>query len=90
MKLHRHAPDGRYLGFIVQDRPIEEYADRTDLTADQPPDAPAGYCGYLVNGAWVLQMDPPCPAPLTRPPPPPTPVVHIATCNCIQPPPETP
>jgi hypothetical protein len=56
-KLYRIAADGRYLGFIVQDQPIENYAGRADLTPDQPPDAPIGYQAYRSNGAWTLQQE---------------------------------
>jgi hypothetical protein len=55
-KLFRFDPAGRYLGFIVVDRPLEEYAHRDDLASDQPPDAPIGYHAYRANGAWVLQQ----------------------------------
>lgn len=73
-KLHRFASDGRYLGFIVQDRPIEDYASRMDveLTTEEPPTPDAGNWPYRVAGAWVQQSDPPSPAPPTptRPPAP--------------------
>lgn len=57
-RLYRVSYDGRYLGFIVVDRPIEDYAHRSDLVADQPPDAPIGYHAYRgVDGTWVLQQE---------------------------------
>lgn len=64
-RLHRFGPTGRYQGFVVVDRPLEEYADRigVDLTDSSPPDPPIGYCAYLVDGAWVLRQDPMPPAP---------------------------
>lgn len=55
-KLHRFAEDGRYLGWIAQDRPIEEYAHRTDLTPEAPPDAPDGYEPVRQGDTWVLQQ----------------------------------
>lgn len=57
-RLHRFAPDGRYLGFIVVDRPIEQYAQRTDLTDAEPMSAVAGQWPYRVDGVWVLRDDP--------------------------------
>jgi hypothetical protein len=56
-RLYRFDGDGMCLGFIVVDRPLEEYAHRTDLTPDQPPDNPIGYHARRVNGGWVLQQD---------------------------------
>lgn len=56
--LYRFDPGtGRALGVLVMDRPQEDYAHRTDLTADQPPDVPAGYEAMRVGGAWVLRQD---------------------------------
>lgn len=62
-RLYHVALDGRCLGFIVQDRPMEEYAARTDLTTQPPPDTPTGYSAFLTGGRWVLQQDPSAPAP---------------------------
>lgn len=57
MKLYRFAPDGRYLNFIVQDRPMEEYSMRTDLTPDAPPARGAGQWPYREDVAWVLRAE---------------------------------
>lgn len=58
-RLHRFDAEGRHQGFIVVDRPIEEYAARigVDLTLDYPPDAPIGYHARRQNDGWVLVQD---------------------------------
>lgn len=57
-KLYRFDAAGRCLGWIEQDRPIEEYAARlgVDLTTEIPPEAPVGYEQVLVAGSWVLRQ----------------------------------
>jgi hypothetical protein len=66
--MHRFDVDGRYLGKVVQDRPLEDYAGRTDLTTEQPPDEPIGYTAYWTNNQWVLRLDPPPPPPVSPAP----------------------
>lgn len=75
-RLYRFSPDGRYQGFVVVDRPLEEYASRmgVDLTDMEPPEHPPEHWPFLVGGEWVIQPDPPRPAPPTpTPTPAPTP-----------------
>ncbi len=73
MNLYRFNSSGRYLGFIVVDRPLERYSDRlgVDLCIDAPPDPPSGSWPFRVDGAWggawEIQLDPPRPAPPTPP-----------------------
>lgn len=74
-KLHRFAADGRYLGFIVQDRPMEEYAPRTDLTLVDPPDVSDGHWQYWTGSAWEVRVEPPPPS---APPPAPAPPPEVA------------
>jgi hypothetical protein len=57
-KLFRYDADGRYQGFVMVDRPIEEYASRigVDLDTQQPPDAPVGFFAQRQqDGRWVLK-----------------------------------
>lgn len=55
MNLNRFAADGRYLGFIVQDRPLEAYAGRADLTTLALPPLPWGAAWpYFECAEWVL------------------------------------
>lgn len=67
--LYRFASDGKYLGQIVIDRPLDQYSHRTDLTAKQPPLVfGEDYWPYYssLNGGWILKSEtqiPPAPRP---------------------------
>lgn len=62
-KLYRFDTAGRYLGFIAVDRPIEEYAARTDVTEMEPPQAQAGYWRHWTGAAWEQVADSAAPGP---------------------------
>lgn len=72
--LYRFHSSGRYLGFIVADRPFDRYTNRlgVDLCEDAPPEAEAGAWPFRVDGTWVIQPNPPRPAPPTPTPAPPS------------------
>lgn len=55
--LYRFDAAGRYLGWIVQDRPLEDYAGRTDLTPVEPPAEQAGYWRHWTGAAWEQVAD---------------------------------
>jgi hypothetical protein len=56
--LYRFTAAGRYVGKVLIDRPMEQYAHRTDLTEIEPPPAVGTSWPFFSAGAWALVPTP--------------------------------